>query len=161
MDSIRKQLTLFFENDIIEEIRAKFNPLQHHLIPCHVTLCREDEIGDLANIMAKIKAINIKKPFQIKFNKVKRFDSGKGVLIPASSVNKDFHKLRSCILNVPRTYLPHITLMHPRNSTCTDVIFEEIKSYALPKLITFNKISLIEQRNGEKWELLENFLLQD
>ena len=45
----RRQLTLFVEppeNLIIEEIRRRYNPIQFELINCHVTLCREDEIGE-------------------------------------------------------------------------------------------------------------------
>lgn len=156
----RRQLTLFIENKTIEKIRAKFNPLQYDLIACHVTLCREDEFEDLANVISKIKTINIETPLQLTFNKVERFDNGKGVLIPASAENKDFHNLRAKILDAPRNHLPHITLMHPRNSTCTDAVFEEIKSYKLPKIIAFNKISLIEQKDNGKWKILEDFLLQ-
>jgi len=50
MAKIRRQLTLFIDQgdaQIIEMIRAEFNPLQHQLIKSHVTLCREDELNRL------------------------------------------------------------------------------------------------------------------
>ncbi|WP_205945593.1 2'-5' RNA ligase family protein [Pedobacter frigiditerrae] len=151
---IRRQLTLFVENQTIEEIRAKFNQIQHAIIPAHVTLCREDELEDLEKIIANIKALLIDKPIKISFNEVIRFDDGKGVLIPANEENIDFHNLRNLILIYPRKHLPHITLIHPRNSTCTDSIFEEIKSSQLPTTLFFNKIILIDKKmvgNGKFW----------
>jgi hypothetical protein len=51
----------------------------------------------------------------------------------------------------------HITLIHPRNSTCTDAIFEQIKELKFPTVLEFGKISLIEQRNGGKWNVLQEF----
>ena len=157
MEEIRRQLTLFLENETIEKIRIKFNPAQHNLISAHVTLCREDELKDLKTIIANIKSFKSNKPICIRFNEVERFENGEGALIPASEENNDFDNLRNTILISPRKHSPHITLMHPRNSACTDVIFEEIKSYNLPVKIFFNKISLIEQKNGEKWKVLDEF----
>lgn len=155
----RRQLTLFVENQTIEEIRSKFNPEQHAIISAHVTLCREDELEDLENVIANIRALKIDKPIKILFNEVSRFETGNGVLIPAASGNNDFYKLRSDILTSPRNHSPHITLMHPRNSNCTDVIFEEIKSYNLPTVFYFHKISLIEQKDGRKWKVLNEFII--
>lgn len=154
----RRQLTLFVENKTIEEIRAKFNPTQQALISTHVTLCREDELEDLEKVIANIRVLKIDKPIEISFNEVIRFENGKGVLIPANEDNNDFHNLRGAILISPRKHLPHITLMHPRNSTCTDSIFEEIKSYQLPTTLFFNRINLIAQKDGGKWEILDEFI---
>ncbi|TKC12541.1 2'-5' RNA ligase family protein [Pedobacter polaris] len=167
MEEIRRQLTLFIENETIEKVRVKFNPAQHALISAHVTLCREDELEDLDTIIANIKSLKINKPIRIIFNDVERFENGKGALIPAckegtplvNHANDHFHNLRDAILISPRKHLPHITLMHPRNSTCTDSIFEEIKSFKLPATLFFNKISLIEQKSGGKWKVLDEFSL--
>ncbi len=49
--------------------------------------------------------------------------------------------------------------MHPRNSTCTDSIFEKIKELEFPTELEFVKISLIEHRNGGKWPNLQEFNL--
>jgi 2'-5' RNA ligase len=56
-----------------------------------------------------------------------------------------------------RNPVPHITLMHPRNSTCTDEIFEELKKLKFALTMKFDRISLIEQVNNGKWKILENF----
>jgi hypothetical protein len=58
-------------------------------------------------------------------------------------------------VNTPRRLEAHITLMHPRNATCTDAIFEEIRAHALPAQITFNTVSLIEQVDGGPWRVLQ------
>jgi len=51
--------------------------------------------------------------------------------------------------------------MHPRNSSCTDSIFEKIAASYLPKKLMFNKISLIEQENDTAWKVLKEFSLND
>jgi len=51
--------------------------------------------------------------------------------------------------------------MHPRNSTCTDKIFEEIEQVNLPSQLIFKSISLIEQVDGGQWETLKTFKIPD
>jgi len=163
MQQARQQLTLFIthQNQTIEQVRARFNPIQHSLIPAHVTLCREDEIEQLEQVLTNIKNIKLNRPIQIGFEAVERFENGKGVYMPAKATNDSFHRLRKLILKgineSPRIHLPHITLMHPRNSTCTPEIFDQIKTYPLPTVLSFNKISLIGQINGGKWEIISEF----
>ena len=162
---VRRQLTLFVNpNDAIniEKIRRMYNPVQFDLIKAHVTLCREDEIIDQDRVLANLYNIS-KKSFTVNFGKVVRFEEGKGVLIPALKDNVEFYGLRASILNglfnPPRIFFPHITLMHPRNSLCTDTIFYQIQKYLLPAKLTFHSISLIEQENAGKWKTLEEFKL--
>jgi hypothetical protein len=53
--NIRRQLTLFVEQkdaEIIERVRQEFNPIQFNLIKSHVTLCREDEIQNLEQVIS-------------------------------------------------------------------------------------------------------------
>ncbi len=163
-NNIRRQLTLFVENEdavSIEEIRKRYNPKQFELIPCHVTLCREDEIENLEQVKLNLSVLN-HAPIKINFGKPTRFEDEKGVLLPAISDNTLFQALRKKnlwgIIDMPRIQEPHITLMHPRNSTCTDNIFEEMEKMDLPTAIVFKTISLIEQKDGGKWNLLQNFL---
>ena len=163
MHETRRQLTLFIPggNDTIEKIRATFNPAQYNLIPAHVTLCREHEINPIEKAIENIRFITRDKPIRIAFNLPGRFDNGKGVFIPAKKENTDFHELRQTVLTglveFPPEHLPHITLMHPRNSTCTDFIFEQIINYDLPTELFFDTICLIEQHNGGRWVIIEQF----
>jgi 2'-5' RNA ligase len=159
----RIQLTLFVEEPeaaAIEAIRRAYNPAQYQLIPCHVTLCREDELADMERILHNLDVLQ-QAPVTISFGSIVRFMEDKGVLMPAVGDNDSFHQLRKTILSGvvenPRRHMPHITLMHPRNATCTDSIFEALKKQALPRQLTFTSIALIEQEGGGKWQTLQVF----
>jgi 2'-5' RNA ligase len=160
---IRRQLTLFVnptDAQEIEAVRKKFNPQQQALIDCHVTLCREDEIDNIEAILANLQKLDSIE-ISISFGRVIRFDNNKGVMLPAVGEKEGFHGLRSKILagihETIRRPEPHITLMHPRNSSCTDEIFEEIQKLHFPSTIVFTQISLIEQIDGGKWSVLQEF----
>jgi hypothetical protein len=163
----RIQLTLFVsENDSvqIEKVRKQFNPAQYALIKSHVTLCREEELEQLEMVIDNLEKLE-HDAITIAFGNAVRFANGAGVLLPAISSLDAYHNLRGEILqyiiNKPGTPEPHITLLHPRNSLCTDEIFEQIKRYSLPAAITFSTISLIEQEPGMKWQILREFELRN
>lgn len=163
MQEIRRQLTLFTGNEakVIEQIRAEFNPVQFLLIPAHVTLCRENEIEPLEGLISNLRSIKWSKALKIEFDEIQRFANGKGVLMPAKSHNPGFDKLRAMVLkgldHPPGKHQAHITLMHPRNSTCTDPVFKRLQQFKLPAELYFDKISLIEQTNGSKWSVIAQF----
>jgi 2'-5' RNA ligase len=162
---IRRQLTLFVDQDyalLLEHVRQLYNPVQWNLIACHVTLCREEEIENLDQVLENLSLIGSLQ-CTITFDKPIRFENNGGVLLPAKGENADFHALRNKTLNgivdKPRNTNPHITLMHPRNSVCTDKVFHEIETIKFPTDIKFKNICLIEQVNGGKWLTLRNFKL--
>ncbi len=169
INNTRRQLTLFVEpNDaeIIEQIRQKFNPVQFELIKAHVTLCRENEIENLEKVLSNLLALAQAHPaIVIGFGKAARFDNGKGLFLPGTNSNEAFETLRRKVLNGltgnPANQEPHITLMHPRNSTCTDEIFGQIEKVNLPTQLLFKRISLVEQENGRPWRILQEFDLVD
>ena len=162
----RLQLTLFVDDECskdIEYIRSKYNPQQHALIKGHVTLCREDELDEIELVKANLLQLKTE-PIEISFGLPIRFATGNGVLLPATGPNTVFQELRKQVLkgaiDRPRLHEAHITLMHPRNSTCTDSIFQAIEKTALPSVLTFNKISLITQVNDRPWQVLATYELQ-
>ena len=164
--NIRRQLTLFIDKkdaSEIESIRKKFNPRQQQLIDSHVTLCREDEIANIDALLENLQNIDTP-PITIQFGRATRFDNNKGVLLPASGDNEQFHQLREKVLTAlnmqVRHHKPHVTLMHPRNSNCTDEIFEEILSVNLPTRLNFDTVSLIEQTEGRQWQIINRFDLK-
>ncbi len=164
--NIRRQLTLFVDKkdaQEIENIRKRFNPKQYHLIESHVTLCREDEIENISIVLANLQKLDSSK-ISIQFGQVTRFDNGKGVFISTTGNNEEFHQLRLKILTglniTVRRHEPHITLMHPKNSICTDEIFEAIQRICLPISLSLETISLIEQINGGQWQTLETYKLK-
>lgn len=164
MDSKRIQLTLFIPESIsatIEEIRSRYNPVQHNLIAAHITLCREDELTSLEAVLKNLEQLDFP-AFSIPFNSPIRFDNGKGLLLPALD-DSTFQELRKMVLkgiiSQPRIHTPHLTLMHPRNSTCTDLLYKEILTINLPDRFHFNKVSLIEQVNGGIWTIKKEWRL--
>lgn len=161
----RLQLTLFVDESQsveIENIRRKFNIEQYSLIKSHVTLCRENELEELGNVLHNLVNLTFS-CFTINFGNVVRFFQGKGVLMPGVGENLAFYNLRESVLygNVEKNekFSPHITLMHPRNSICSDLEFAQIQKIVLPNAIKFRKISLIEQEAMGKWQVLREFEL--
>ena len=150
------------EAAIIDAVRREFNPEQYHVIKSHVTLCRENELEQIEKVMETLSELN-HSCITIQFGEAIRFSDGKGVLLPATGDNETFHQLRKIALQPinekPVKHQPHITLMHPRNSTCTDQLFEQIKKYQLLSHLSFTKISLIEQEYESKWHVLKEFYL--
>ncbi len=168
LTKIRRQLTLFVEAtnaSAIEEVRTAFNPVQSRLINCHVTLCTEDELEELQQVISNIN--NVKpSAITIHFGKPVRFAESKGVLLPGIGNNTAFHSLRKLVLQKandnPAIHEPHITLLHPRNSTCTDEVFSEIEELIFPAAIRFAKISFIEQEGeNNPWKILQEFQLRE
>jgi 2'-5' RNA ligase superfamily len=166
MNNRRIQLTLFIpENDAktIESVRKEYNPLQYELIKTHITLCREDELEQIEKVILNLENLH-QNSIDIHFRAVVRFYNTKGLMLPSMGNNESFKTLREKILtgiiHTPRNHDPHITLMHPRNSICTDEIFKEVKDYNFPNKITFNKISLIEQEMGMPWKIIKEFELK-
>jgi len=65
----RLQLSFFLDKSqsaVIEEIRKKYNPIQHGLIDSHITICREDELLDLQKIRKNLQNLNFG-PFEFHF----------------------------------------------------------------------------------------------
>ena len=163
---MRQQLTLFIppeQAQTIEALRARYNPLQKALIDSHVTLCREDELSDLEAVSERLQQLDFP-VITIPFGAAERFENGKGVWLPAQGNLEPYYALRAAILGSEKAALkrplPHITLLHPRNATCDDEIFEHFRQAALPGSITFNTVSLIQQENGGPWQILQSFALR-
>jgi 2'-5' RNA ligase superfamily len=168
INSIRRQLTAFVEQkdaENIEHIRQAFNPRQYELIKSHVTVCREDEITELEHVIQNLTRLTHSPhpDIVIEFGRAMRFDNGNGVLLPAKRGIAEFQELRRRILrgvhDNPRHQEPHITLLHPRNSTCTDDIFAQIEATPLPTTLALRTVSLIEQVDGGRWETLQEYAL--
>lgn len=163
----RIQATLFIDGlfkESIEKIRKRYNPEQYRLIGCHVTLLRDDELTDIEKITENIMELN-EHIIAIDFGSLQRSPDGKGVLIAGKGSNDSFHSLRAkLVANTENNNIsilhPHITLIHPRNGNCTDEIFDELKKQQLPSSIAFKTISVIEQINGGKWNIINQFNLK-
>jgi 2'-5' RNA ligase len=167
MKNTRKQLTLFLDKEYavsIEEIRERFNPKQSKIIRSNITLCREDEIEEIEIVLNNLDNLQVD-CFELELNGLMRFSKGKGVFINIIDTKNYFKNLRELVLrNVVskvREYKSHITLMHPRNSTCNDLIFKEINIIELPKKLRITRVTLIEHKIGEEWNIIREYKLKN
>ena len=154
----RRQLTLFVPPAAaaaLEAIRRRVDPVQHRLIPVHVTLCRDEDLLDrpMAELGAELALIHQPR-LTLQFGTVESF-AGHGVLLPCIAGESAFHRLRVALLRSEdiRPHRPHITLAHPRNPRTTDNVASTYASLTPTLTITFESISLIEQVDGQPWQL--------
>lgn len=152
----RRQASLYLpdgeDRRRIETLRRRFNPAQAALIPAHVTLCREDEVADWEVLAARARDL---RPITVSLRFGPPVKEGNLVFLPATGPVAQFDALRAALLSPgrtpPRRETPHITLVHPRNGTCDEEAFREIRAAAVPFTVVFTAILLIEQRNGGVW----------
>ena len=151
----RRQATLYLQppaSERIEALRARFNPVQFALIRAHVTLCREDEVNDWKDLAARLEAL-VKIHVPLTFGApVREADL---VTLPAIGPTEEFDELRGSLLSVEgvpaRKHKPHITLVHPRNGSCSDADFATIRAECHPFTMTFRVVTIIEQVEGGRW----------
>ncbi|MFN8549193.1 MAG: 2'-5' RNA ligase family protein [Candidatus Eisenbacteria bacterium] len=117
----RRQLTLFATGEIAERIdavRRVVDPVQHALIPAHVTLCREGELASLsaAEIEKRVRRL-ARGPLALRFGRAERFDEH-GILLRCIDGQADYQRLRVALLGDPaiRENAAHLTLAHPAQS---------------------------------------------
>lgn len=160
MRQIRHQLSLYApdpQRAAIDAVRALLDPVQHALIPAHVTLCREDE---LAAIDAATLAIHIARaaPMTLHFGAPQHFD-GHGILMPCVAGEADFHALRQQVLarEDVRHSSPHLTLAHPRNPRAPGNDLANAMALHAGITLRFEQAHLIEQVDGGAWQVLATF----
>lgn len=77
------------------------------------------------------------------------------VYLPMIGSTDSFDMLRDELLStpttVPRKHDPHLTLVHPRNGTCSESEFAMIESLCDPLSVTFSEVTVIEQIDGGPW----------
>lgn len=164
---VRRQLSLFLPQPargIVDRVRARVDPVQHRLIPAHVTLCREDEVGPGAIVEQLIRSL-VGRSVVLRFSAPERFQ-GHGILLGAVGDAEAFHDLRRRILgatggrvgDLPRPH-PHITLAHPRNARAPGNSLKHTASLAGGVSVRFDELCLIEQRDAEPWQVLDRVAL--
>ncbi len=159
--TVRRQATLYLPPPFkiaVESVRSRFNPIQFALIPAHVTLCREDEVRNWDEFVSRVSAlyaIDVQLSFGLPIRE------SNFVYVQAVGSTESFDALRDSLLAtndlIPRRHKPHITLVHPRNGTCSDSEFEQIACRYAPFSATFRCITLIEQTNDSRWKAMASF----
>lgn len=158
----RSQLTLFVPegtNVSIESVRRVVDPVQHRLIPAHVTLCREDELDSFPGWRDRLGSAEPRPfPLTLRFGPAVAFD-GHGIMLPCIEGIEKFRNLRRSILgsDVIRDAQPHLTLAHPRNPKSPGNAIEAAYELPMSFEITFDTIRLIEQIDSQPWKVIETF----
>lgn len=151
----RRQLSLILpeaQRAIVEPIRQRLDPIQHALIPAHVTLCRDDELpmpGELAERLRRLGDVSI----TMAFGEPEELPDG-CVLVRQRSGSGAFQALRRTILGPSaRVYDGHLTLLHPRNATGVLHNLARIARELDGLVVTFQTVCLVEQSGCEPWQV--------
>lgn len=154
---VRNQASLILpDRDAIEAVRWQYNPVQANLIPAHVTLCREDEVQDWERLTERAMSL-MPMDLVLGFGRPMRQDGL--VAMPVVSGVETFDAIRERLLSEggvrPRRHTPHLTLIHPRNGTCSDAEFEALSNRLTPFVARFDRIHWIQQRDGGVWSNIQ------
>jgi hypothetical protein len=159
---IRRQLSLFVPSPhlaVLDAIRRILDPVQHRLIPAHVTACRNDEIqGVRAGQLDH--SLEASAPITLSFGRAVPFD-GHGILLPCIAGEEVFAAFRAQLLGTSkiRRQAPHITIAHPRNPKAERNDLARALELPAKIGITFRELCLIEQSRGEEWRVLRRYPL--
>lgn len=150
---MRRQITLLVPNPqstCINAVRRRYNPIQAKLISAHLTLCRDDEVEDWLELQARVISLGLSR-FDLRFDAPKR--KTHWVYLPIHGSPEPYNQLRRLVLGDKncRLQTPHITIIHPRNGTCTDHEFDDICMQLPGMTIEFPVITFIEKREGMPW----------
>lgn len=159
----RTQLSLFVPDSAaapLERVRARVDPLQHRLIPAHVTLCREDELAEvpLESLLDRLGRGAL--ALTVQFGAPERVQEH-GLLLPCIGGQQAFQQLRVHLLGAAtvRDLAPHITLAHPRNPKAAGNALENAAHLAGARSIHFEQVQLIDQTDGGPWQVRRTFVL--
>lgn len=158
--TIRRQLSLYVpepQRSTIDAVRAVLDPVQHALIPAHVTLCREDELAAIDEATLAVR-LAVAAPITLRFGAPVHFD-GHGILMPCVEGEPGFHALRQHVLGRDeiRRASPHLTLAHPRNPVAPGNDLANAASMQNSVTLRFDRVHLIEQVDGGVWQTLATF----
>ncbi|MFZ6743957.1 2'-5' RNA ligase family protein [Undibacterium sp. JH2W] len=160
----RQQLSMFVPVQVaieLEQVRRVVDPVQSSLIPAHITLCREDELGDLPAIRSRLQ--NLRRPaISLSFAPAEIF-YGHGLIMHCIAGEDAFLHLREFVLDSKdiRIQRPHLTLAHPRNPKDPGNSLEVTASLPTPLQLVFPSICLIEQSGNHPWRVLETYEFSD
>jgi GNAT superfamily N-acetyltransferase/2'-5' RNA ligase len=160
----RTQLSLFVPpeaGDAIDAIRRVVDPVQHRLIPAHVTLCREDELHevDVAQLASRLRDARLGR-LTLRFGAPQRF-GGHGILLPCIDGAEAFVALRRAVLALPeaRVHTPHLTLAHPRNPKADGNELDRAATLEEGLCVTFDAVQVIDQFDADPWVVRSTFPL--
>jgi len=155
----RRQLSLFVaepEGAELDALRARADPVQHALIPAHVTLVRDEDVDDWAVVRARLEALG---PLRLELRLgAPRAMEGGGALLPVVGATAGFDEVRARLLvgqrGAARAQTPHVTLLHPRNRERWGLSLAQVCAHRAPSCVAFDHVVMIEQAGGEPWRVV-------
>jgi hypothetical protein len=158
----RAQLSLYLPAgpaEAVEAVRCLVDPVQHHLIPAHVTLCREDELGDEGVLRRRLDGL-APGPLTLGFGPLERF-LGHGLLLRCVEGAAAFRALRRQVLGAEdvRELEAHLTLAHPRNPRAPGHVPGAAAGLPDPLRVTFTALEWIAQEAGGPWRVRSHHAL--
>lgn len=155
----RRQLTLFLppgQREVIESIRQGLDPLQHAIIPAHVTLCRDDELIPWQAIGQRLASLG-RFSFTMQFGEPRVLLDGCVLMRPTHGAEQ-FQRLRRSILGPSAKALgAHVTLLHPRNAAGAVYDLAELVAMLPGFTVTFRSIALVEQSGAGPWLVRQEY----
>lgn len=158
----RRQLSLYASGDgaaRLEAVRQRVDPLQHALIPAHVTLCREDEIAPWSAAELQARCAGWRQgQIELRFGAAEA-SFGHGLLLNCIGGQAAFHDLRAQLLGAANVapIAAHVTLAHPRNPKAVGNAPEAAAGLPRPLTLRFDRVHLIEQHGAGPWRTLGVF----
>lgn len=152
----RRQLSLFVaepERTELDALRARADPVQHALIPAHVTLVRDEDVDNWARVHARLEALA---PLRLvlELGPPCALEGG-GAMLPVVGSTAGFDELRARLLagqpGATRKQTPHLALLHPRNRARWGLSVAEVCAQRTPTRVVFERVVWIEQVAGEPW----------
>lgn len=156
---LRRQYSLFApepHRTELDAVRALLDPIQHAIIPAHVTLCRDDEVtATRPDTFSVIIAAASRAPLRLTFGAAEAFD-GHGLRLPCIDGAAEFSALRARLLGSAglRSETPHITLAHPRNPKSDGHSLDRARAIPTPLTLTFSEVVAIELAPGAPWRVI-------
>ena len=155
----RRQLSLLLPEmprAVVEPIRRRLDPIQHALIPAHVTLCRDDELPGMQELSERLTHLE-GLPITMAFGRPEELQDG-CVLLRQATGKEKFQALRHAILGpAARAYGAHLTLLHPRNATGARHDLAAIARELAGLTVTFQTIALVEQQGCDPWQVKHEY----
>lgn len=158
----RRQVSLFVtepERTELEALRERADPVQHALVPAHVTLVRDEDVDDWPAVRARLESLA---PIRLVLALGPPRELDGGVALPVAGATAAFDQLRALLLEGQpgrnRRQTPHLTLLHPRNRAAWGLTLEVVCAYHPPAHVRFDHAVLIEQTPGEPWRVVARSL---
>ena len=156
---MRRQLTLLLPSEqrtAVDLVRRRLDPKQHAVIPAHVTLCRDDELGPWEAIRQRLERLT-PVALAMRFGEPQVLPDG-CILLRATHGMEAYQALRHAILGkAARDHGAHITLLHPRNAPTAESDWTTIAQGVSGLAVVFRTVSLVEQQGDAPWRVQRDY----